>query len=784
MVHNTISFVIMSIVSVSKQEERYQDVAASLYVLTAADLERSNATTLHEVLMLVPGYWGVQTEYNNPVTNMRFSPTENGNIGSVLYLLDGTPIQDLMTSTFRQVNFDIPIEDIDRIEVIRGSGGTIYGANSATGVVNIFTKDPSKYNDKISARVEVANPTFFNASLTGGKKINDKFSIGFSAKFRKFGGYTDSHITDDSITVLDTKSKTGENVKIANRFTEKFQDNQSITAGLKLDYKFTEASKLSSRIHYNIIQRNSYTNVFDKESADLLNESFYNDDKLFYNEINGKRLTANLRFDHNFSDDHSIFARVSTNAEQDFLNTTGGYEVDNRIIDFEVQDNITLFDFNQVSIGANYRLVDFDVKNMNNPGANQYYDPQANESITGFFLQDKLSFLDKSLSVTLGMKAENYSLINNKFYLSPNVKVSYSPIEQLTVWGGYTISYTTPGFNLTNVDFLLFERPSEGLMLETAQEAVFGQAYLDALKATGNDSIANAIATGYLSSAEGQYVQDSVFQLFNEGVPNNIGVQNSKNTEPARFSTFEFGFRANIKKKFSFESNWYYTQFTDAVTASFNPINRNETSSLRPDIVANYYLYGNYIKGTVLGTETMLRGEITKGLRTELSYTFVSSKLEVQENSDFEIITIEDSKTTGQQATVDQADQTPETPFVPQNIIRAKVFVDLPKNFSINATYLYATKYFRKGSYEDEKQRYTNILSGDINATGATIGNINSRQILNVNISKSFLDKTLVFYIFGNDILNTGIWEQAEELEAQTIVRTTGMFGLGATYKF
>ncbi|MCP4520747.1 MAG: TonB-dependent receptor plug domain-containing protein [Cytophagales bacterium] len=774
----------LPVVSVSKKEERFQDVAASLYILTAADLERSNATTLHEALMLVPGYWGVQTEYNNPVNNMRFSPAENGNIGSVLYLLDGTPLQDLMNSTFRQINFDIPIEDIDRIEVIRGSGGTIYGANSATGVVNIFTKDPEKYNNKISTRVEVASPNYVNASITGGKKLGEKLSIGFSAKYRLFSGYTDSHISEDSITVLDTKSETNENVTIRNRFTENFQENQSITAGLKLDYQLAEKSKLSSRVHYNLIQRNSYTNAFDKESADLLNGTFYKEDEIFYNEINGRRLTANLRFDQDFSENHSLFARVSTNAEHDFLNTTGGYEVENNIIDFEVQDNITLFEKNQLSAGVNYRLVNFDVKNQNNPGANQYINPQSQESILGFFLQNKLSLLNESLHLTLGAKAENYSLINDKFYVSPNIKVSYSPIEQLTFWGGYTISYTTPGFNLTNIDFLLFERPSEELMQETAQGAVFAQAYADAFEATGDEATATSIAQGYVASEEGQYVQDSIFNLINGGVPNNIGVHNSENTEPTRFSTFEFGMRANIKKKYSFESNWYFTQVSDALTASFNPINFDEASKTRPGTTANYYLYGNYIQGSIFGTETMIRGEITKGLRAEIAYTLVSSKLEVQENPDFKIVTSEDQDATGEKATVNTIDQTPETPFVPENIIRAKIYLDLPKGFSVNTSYLYASTYYRKGSYEYEKQRYTNILGPDINASGSSIGNISDRHILNVKISKSFLDKTLTVYAFGNDLLNSGTWEQAEELEAQTTVRTTRMIGLGATYKF
>ena len=137
----------IEVTSVSKKAERLQDVAAALYVLTQEDIKNSSATSIHELLREVPGYWGVQDEYNNVTSAMRFSNTTNGPAGTVLYLLDGTPIQDLMTSTFTNRNFDIPLDEIDRIEIIKGSGGVIYGANSATGVVNIFTKSVDEYEN-------------------------------------------------------------------------------------------------------------------------------------------------------------------------------------------------------------------------------------------------------------------------------------------------------------------------------------------------------------------------------------------------------------------------------------------------------------------------------------------------------------------------------------------------------------------------------------------------------------------------------------------------------------
>jgi outer membrane receptor for ferrienterochelin and colicin len=154
----------MEVTSVSKKAERLQDVAASIYVVTSDDIAKSGATNLFEVLRTVPGFWGVQDSYNSVSSSIRNSSILDGTSGTVLYLLDGTPIQDQMNSTFVFSNFDIPLDEIDRIEVIRGSGGTVYGANSATGVVNIFTKDPEKY-DGINVKVEGASSNYMSASV-------------------------------------------------------------------------------------------------------------------------------------------------------------------------------------------------------------------------------------------------------------------------------------------------------------------------------------------------------------------------------------------------------------------------------------------------------------------------------------------------------------------------------------------------------------------------------------------------------------------------------------------
>ncbi len=87
----------MEITSVSKKSERLQDVASSIYVVNAEEIMQSGATTLHEVLRNVPGYWGVQDQYSSVyASHKKFSTRQCMILPRYSILLDGTPIQELM----------------------------------------------------------------------------------------------------------------------------------------------------------------------------------------------------------------------------------------------------------------------------------------------------------------------------------------------------------------------------------------------------------------------------------------------------------------------------------------------------------------------------------------------------------------------------------------------------------------------------------------------------------------------------------------------------------------
>jgi iron complex outermembrane receptor protein len=128
----------IEVTSVSGRAENLQQAAASIFVITAQDIRRSTATSLPEALRLAPnllvaqtsaGQWAISARgFNDAISN------------KLLVLVDGRTIYSpLFAGVFWDAN-DVVLEDIDRIEVISGPGGTLWGANAVNGVINVVTK--------------------------------------------------------------------------------------------------------------------------------------------------------------------------------------------------------------------------------------------------------------------------------------------------------------------------------------------------------------------------------------------------------------------------------------------------------------------------------------------------------------------------------------------------------------------------------------------------------------------------------------------------------------------
>ena len=128
----------LEVTSVSKKTEKLSDAAAAVFVITDEDIRRSGATSIPQVLAMVPGIQVARIYANKwAVTARGF----NGSFANkLLVMIDGrTVYSPLWSGVFWNVQ-DTMLEDIDRIEVIRGPGASLWGANAVNGIINIITK--------------------------------------------------------------------------------------------------------------------------------------------------------------------------------------------------------------------------------------------------------------------------------------------------------------------------------------------------------------------------------------------------------------------------------------------------------------------------------------------------------------------------------------------------------------------------------------------------------------------------------------------------------------------
>jgi iron complex outermembrane recepter protein len=128
------------VTSVSRREERLFEAAGAVFVLTREDLRRSGARNLPEALRLVPGLHVAQINGSQWVVSARGFSDRFAN--KLLVLVDGRSVYTHLFSGVFWEDLDIPLSEVERIEIVRGPGGALWGANAVNGVINILTRRP------------------------------------------------------------------------------------------------------------------------------------------------------------------------------------------------------------------------------------------------------------------------------------------------------------------------------------------------------------------------------------------------------------------------------------------------------------------------------------------------------------------------------------------------------------------------------------------------------------------------------------------------------------------
>ena len=179
----------VEVTTAGKQAQSYLNVPAAIYVVTAEQIRRSGATTIPEAIRLVPGVQVAQISADQFQVSIRgFSSEYNDKL---LVMIDGRSVYNTTFSGVYWDNQAINIDDIDRIEVIRGPGGSLWGSNAVNGIINVITK---KSSDTQGSLVTLASSTLsaYEATVRYGGRF------GSNGTFRVFGKALNDNSLDSS----------------------------------------------------------------------------------------------------------------------------------------------------------------------------------------------------------------------------------------------------------------------------------------------------------------------------------------------------------------------------------------------------------------------------------------------------------------------------------------------------------------------------------------------------------------------------------------------------------
>jgi iron complex outermembrane receptor protein len=168
----------VEISSAGRREQRPADTAAASFVLTSEDIRRSGLTSVPDLLRLVPGVHVAQIDADNWAVTARGFNSRTAN--KLLVMVNG---RSIYTSLFSGVSWDMipmPVEDIERIEIVRGPGASVWGANAVNGVINIISKTAP---DAGETAVHVSAGSTDQQAMT----FQHGGSIGSGAGYRLFG---------------------------------------------------------------------------------------------------------------------------------------------------------------------------------------------------------------------------------------------------------------------------------------------------------------------------------------------------------------------------------------------------------------------------------------------------------------------------------------------------------------------------------------------------------------------------------------------------------------------
>jgi iron complex outermembrane recepter protein len=380
------------VTSVAKKGQKLSQAPAAIFVITQQDLRRSGVTSIPEALRMVPGLDVAEIDANKwAITARGFNERY---ADKMLVLIDGRTVYTPLSSGVYWDVQDTVLEDIDRIEVIRGPGATLWGANAVDGVVNIITKK-AQYTQGGLVTVE------------GGVQERDSGSVRYGGTLRDRGFY-----------------------RIYAKYSSQEPSSQSagqqaadewdvLRGGFRTDWNLSRRDELT-------VQGDVYTGSEGQTVLGLISLSpplsgTFSD----RTHMNGGNLLGRWHRISSTKFDTTLQAYFEP-ANRSQLGILGEYR---HTFDVEFEQHYASGGRHDLIWGADYRYAaDRTIGSLNIS-----FDPASRSTnLYGAFLQDEIALLSKRLKITLGGKLEhNYY---SGFAVQPNFRALWTASPRYALW--------------------------------------------------------------------------------------------------------------------------------------------------------------------------------------------------------------------------------------------------------------------------------------------------------------------------------------------------------------
>jgi iron complex outermembrane receptor protein len=404
----------VEVTSVSKKEEKLFQTAAAIYVITQEDIRRSGMTSVPELLRMVPGLDVARIDGTKYAISARGF---NGRIANkLLVLIDGRSIYSAETSGVYWEVQDLMLEDIERIEVIRGPGGTIWGANAVNGVVNIITR---RARDTQGGLIAIGGGT--EDKGVGGTRYGGK--IGEKVAYRVYGKYFNRRGLVDG----------------SGRDTNDSQN--AFRGGGRVDWSLTDRDSLTLEgdIYHSHLRENPVAISLLAPSAPTINRP---------GDFSGGNLLG--RWTRAFSERSDMSLQVYYDRFKRDIFQIGG-RIDTFDLDFH--HHVRIGTRQDIVWGLGCRLVT-QASNDSSAVPSRFIPPKESTRLFSVFLQDEITLVKDRLKIVLGSKVEHLrDLVASATELSaePSIRMLWIPQSHQTIWAAVSRAVRTPARSDTDI---------------------------------------------------------------------------------------------------------------------------------------------------------------------------------------------------------------------------------------------------------------------------------------------------------------------------------------------